>query len=384
MNSKHAMVREIQLFEFYKQRIWPFQRVLVRRHLTPRCEKCFLPETYSPLIHGICGHCRTHGPTRNTLTQKEQDRMQDEMDFLIEAAMGSGSRRYHVLVLFSGGKDSSYLLHRMIERYKGIQILALTVDNTFMSPIAMENVTAIIQQLGIDHMMVRPRAGFMEKMFRYAFTHLNERGCAGTVDQFDGDFFCDVARNIAAQMGIPYILCGLSRDQVAHVLGLDTFLTSRQAEAKKREHVAGIRLADIFDAHELRHWWNGSAWPLEKRPQMLFPFFIWNLSESFIKKRVLALNLMPRGDESPLVTNNSLVPLMGVVDMVRLGYSSFEPEFARMVRDGKTCRKEWLYTFETLEYAARTGRLLGNSIDGVLKRLSLTRTDLGIKGGKND
>lgn len=377
---QHALVGEIKLFEFYKTHIWPFQRRLVQKHLTPRCESCFLPESYSPLENGICQDCRTGEQQVETLTPADQGRMQAEFDSLIKSAMARPDIKYHVLLLFSGGKDSSYLLHEMRNRYKGIRILALTVDNTFMSPVAMENINAIIKNTGVEHIIYRPQARLMEKMFRYAFTHLNEKGCSGTVDQFDGDFFSDAARILAAQMNIPYILCGLSRDQVQNILNLDTFATKPETEAKKREQVAGIPLARIFDRHEMSHWWDGTAWPKEQRPRMLFPFFIWNLEESFIKSRVLDLNLMPRGDESPLITNSTLVPLMGIVDMIEFGYSSFEPEFARMVRLGKSCRKDWLYTFETLEYAARTGRLLGRSIDRILERLSLSKHDLGIKG----
>ena len=384
MSSTSAIVREVKMFEFYKTYIWPLQRSLVKRHLTPRCSRCFLPETCSPLENGICRCCRNHETTPPEPSGEPEEKMQTRFDDLIRSAMAGNQPRYHVLILFSGGKDSSYLMYRMMNRFKGLRILALTVDNTFMSPVAMDNIRDIVKILGVDHMIFRPDQGVMEKMYRYAFTHLNEKGCAGTVDRFDGDFFCDIARNTAAGLGIPYVLCGLSRDQVQRIIGLDTFATSPQEEAKKRENVAGIELSDIFSPAEMGYWWDGPAWPAEKRPLMLFPYYIWNLEEGFIKNEVIRLGLMPRGDESPLITNNRLIPLMGIVDMIQFGYSSFEPEFARMVRCGKAERKDWLYTFETLEYAARTGRLLGNVIDGVLERLSLKRTDLGIKGGHHD
>ncbi|MCP4694884.1 MAG: hypothetical protein GY859_43050, partial [Desulfobacterales bacterium] len=260
----------------------------------------------------------------------------------------------------------------------GARILALTVDNTFMSPVAMENAREIVKRLGVDHMVYRPRAKTMEKMFRYAFTHLDEGGCAGTVDQFDGDFFIDVARNIAAEMNIPLVACGLSRTQVEEILNMNAFATTPAMDAEPRRRVAGVELRTVFNEREMSYWWDGPKWPADRRPRLLFPFYILDLEEEFIKSEVLRLKLTPRGDESPLITNNRLIPLMGVVDMIQLGYSSFEPEFARMVRAGKAERRHWLYSFETLEFAARTGRLLGDSIDEVLQRLSLTKDALGI------
>ncbi|MFZ1982782.1 MAG: hypothetical protein WAU91_00115 [Desulfatitalea sp.] len=384
MPGKEKLIREVRLFEKYIRYVWPIHRRLVRKQLTPRCIRCILPASYAPLEDGMCPHCREEQINPVPPFPKQKERMQAEFDNRMRALITECDRPYHVMLLFSGGKDSSYLLQRMLQTYPGLRILAVTVDNTFMSPVAMENIQEIIRRLGVDHMTMRPRAATMEKMYRYALTHLNAKGCSGTVDQFDGDFFSDLARNLAANLRIPYIVCGLSPAQVENILGLRTYITASEDEARPREVVAGIRLRDLFDAEEMKYWWNGPAWPAEQRPRMLFPFYIWDLDEMFIKQEVLRLGLMPRGDESPLITNHQLIPLMGIVDMVTFGYSSFEPEFAGMVRQGKADRKHWLYSFETLEYAAKTGRFLGAAVDEALARLSLTRQDVGIKGGGHD
>ncbi|MDA8141818.1 MAG: hypothetical protein M0036_24495 [Desulfobacteraceae bacterium] len=382
MSTSEKIVREVRLLEFYIKYIWPVHRRLARKFLSPRCQRCILPETYAPLVDGLCPHCRDEEETEHPPNPETKLRMQNAFDLLMDDLSQRGHRQYHVLLLFSGGKDSTYMLHRLIHDYPGLRILALTIDNTFMSPVAMENIQEIVRRLGVDHMILRPRAATMEKMFRYAITHLNDRGCAGTVDQFDGDFFSDLARNLAAKLEIPFIICGLSPAQVEHILGLSTFITDPQQEAKAREEVAGIRLRDIFDEEEMHYWWDGSMWSAERRPRLIFPLYVWDLSEEFIKQEVLRLGLMPRGDESPLITNHRLIPLLGIVDMLQFGYSTFEPEFARNIRQGKAQRKKWLHTFEIFEYAARTGRFLGSAVDEALARLALTRADVGIKGGR--
>jgi len=315
MDMKETIIREVRMFEFYSKHVWPIHRRLARKYLTPRCRRCILPESYAPLVDGLCPHCREasgrgapQGPTG------DRAQMAQAFDALLREAAADKSRNYHAMMLFSGGKDSSYMLHRLLHAYPELRILAVTVDNTFMSPVAMENIHEIIRRLGVDHMMMRPKAATMEKMYRYAFLHLNEKGCSGTVDQFDGDFFSDLARNLAAELNIPYIICGLSPAQVENILGLHTFITDPDEEAKPREAVAGIRLRDVFDEEEMKYWWNGPAWPAERRPRMVFPLYIWDLEEEFIKSEVLRLGLMPRGDESPLITNHRLIPLMGIVD----------------------------------------------------------------------
>lgn len=381
MSGKEQLIREVRRFEWYIRHVWPIHRRLVRKHLTPRCRSCILPESYAPLENGLCPHCRDDRSIPAPLSTSAKTRMQAEFDRRLRVLPAEKERLYHAMVLFSGGKDSSYMLHRLLQSYPDLRLLAVTVDNTFMSPVAMENVQEIIRRLGVDHMTLRPRAATMEKMYRYALTHLNDKGCAGTVDQFDGDFFSDLARNLAAKLEIPYVMCGLSPAQVENILHLKDYITPAEDEARAREEVAGIRLRDLFDAQEMNYWWNGPAWPAERRPRMLFPFFFWDLDEAFIKREVLRLGLMPRGDESPLITNHQLIPLMGIVDMLTFGYSSFEPEFAGMVRQGKADRRHWLYSFETLEYAAKTGRFLGAAVDEALARLCLTRAEVGIGVG---
>jgi hypothetical protein len=208
--------------------------------------------------------------------------------------------------------------------------------------------------------------------------HLDDGGCSGTVDQFDGDLIHDVARNYAAQHGIPLVASGISRTQVERILGLEAFESPRERERARRETVAGVRLDELLEPDERRFFWDGTRWPEARVPRVIFSFYVWDLDEEEVKAHVVRRGLIADGDQSPIVTNSELVPLMGVVDVLTLGYSSFEPEFARMIRRGKADRTAWLHTFELLEYSAKTGRLLGRSLDDVLERLGLSRAELGI------
>jgi hypothetical protein len=70
--------------------------------------------------------------------------------------------------------------------------------------------------------------------------------------------------------------------------------------------------------------------------------------------------------------------MMIVADYFRLGYASFEPEFANQIREGKADRRFWRNVFEMLEYTTRTGSMLDNEIDWIVAELGLTRTDIGL------
>ena len=78
------------------------------------------------------------------------------------------------------------------------------------------------------------------------------------------------------------------------------------------------------------------------------------------------------------MTNNELIPVIGLIDVAKFGYSTFEPEFAQMIREGKTERRYWLNVFEMLEYSAKTGRFISSTVDQTLAKLGLTRADVGL------
>ena len=69
---------------------------------------------------------------------------------------------------------------------------------------------------------------------------------------------------------------------------------------------------------------------------------------------------------------------MTLVDFARLGHSSFEPEFTRLVREGKAEKRFWRNLFEISEYSARPGRFIRHSVTDVLDALDLSRRDVGL------
>jgi hypothetical protein len=104
----------------------------------------------------------------------------------------------------------------------------------------------------------------------------------------------------------------------------------------------------------------------------------WPYDEEFIRTQVVNLGLIPAGQDNPLATNNDLIPVMLALDISRLGYSAFEPEFAELVRAKKADRHLWLAMFQSLEYLVPRGEFMPRSIADTLTRLGLTPSTLGI------
>jgi len=379
MQGTAQSIRAASMFELYVRTVWPLHRRFVKQRLSKRCAKCAASAAIISLdVNGICALCQK--PTSNTSASPSQVAQETTaVAEILRAHQGQGQGAYDALVAYSGGKDSSYLIRRIQTEFSGLRLLAFTMDNGFMSPVAKENIEELLPKLGVDHLFIRPRREFYVSLFRYCLTHLNKEGGYGTVDFSDGEFMLDSARELAAERRIPLILCGYSRYQVQNGLRLHGFESPRERELCDRVDTAGLSLADIFpDEIDRKRWWQASRHPPEAVARLLFPLYAWNLEESEIKNQVTAWGLLRKTAQSPIVTNHRLIPLLGVVDVHQLGYSSFEIELCRMVREGKADRREWQRVFELLEHSAKTGLFVRTLVLDSLAELGLTPADVRV------
>lgn len=377
--TKEEIIKSAKGFEFYVSKIWPIHRTLVKSKLAKRCLRCAASEHMIPLGEDqVCQECKSNTTNQN---ETDFDTSADLKSFneVLDMTQGTGKGQYDALVPYSGGKDSSYLIRRIQEEFPKLRILAYTVDNSFMSPVAKENIENLLPKLNVDHLFVRPAEDFYKKLFSYGITHLNEDGGYGTVDFSDGEFMLDVARSIAAEKKIPIILCGYSKYQVINGLKFKSFEYPRELEANDRTHVAGMPLSEFHNENEIKLWWHGSQYDESERPRLLFPLYCWDLEEETILKEVRRMGLIQEKAVSPIVTNHLFIPIIGVVDVHKLGYSSYEHEFCRMIRDGKADLVHWRNTFEFLEYTSRSGMFVKNICVEMLERVGLTLDDVGIK-----
>lgn len=380
-----ARASEIDAFMHFLRNEWPAISASVADRLAPRCQKCLLSSKAAKLVDGTCEHCHSYSDDPAEAGEANLEAMRRQIDDLLSAAQGAGSKQHDALLLFSGGKDSAYLLHRLQSDYPKLRLLAVTVDNGFFSSVAMDNALRILDRIPVDHMVVRPAAGLFRKTFRHAFLNTRSGGCYATVDRMDGDLAFDIGRNLAADHNIPLMIAGLSPAQVERILGLTSFESPREQECSNRTESAGFRLSDIYNASEMRHWWNGADRPAEQIPRVIYPFHAWRYDEQFVCEEVIRLGLIEPKKDNPLATNNHTIPLMLAVDVCRLGYSSFEPEFAELVRSGKADRNAWLAMFQALEYLAKEGRFLPDCLSDTLHRLELSHADLGLpRSGRED
>ena len=253
----------------------------------------------------------------------------------LQSFAGKG-KRYDALLLLSGGKDSIYILNRCRLEFPELRLLCLTVHNGFMSPVAVDNAQLVAAKLGVDLLIDRSHWNSFAANLRAAFLDIGGSGASEVVDFADGSQTFDIGRQTARDFEIPIMLVGFSWVQMEHI-------------------------AKVKNSFEL---------PEDAPPSLICPLAAWRTDEQEIRQYCLDEELIKKGKDSPMVTNSELVMPMAAVDFLNLGYCSFEPEFAQLVREGRTDRKLWLNIFQQLEHGVHSGMLVKQA-NKILKKLNL-------------
>ncbi len=167
------------------------------------CSKCGLPSNYPTADfdeNDVCGFCRNY----ESYEKKVEKYFETEDKFLkIFQKTKPHNGTHDCIMLYSGGKDSTYALGRLVEM--GLRVLTFTLDNGYISDNAKENITRITNVLKVDHIF--GSTPHMNEIFVDSLkTHCNVcNGCFKTI--------YNLSLKIAFEKNIPIIVTGLSRGQ---------------------------------------------------------------------------------------------------------------------------------------------------------------------------
>lgn len=194
------------------QNLSPEERLL--EYPTPelrRCTKCILPETM-PFIHfdadGVCNYCH-HYKLRNVPKPKEQ---------LFELV--KPYRRQNALdciVPFSGGRDSCYGLHLIVNELK-MNPVTYTYDWGMISDLGRRNISRMCSQLGVENIIIaadisKKRQNIAKNLKAWLkHPHL---GMISILTAGDKHFFRHV-ETVKKQTGISLNLWGVNPLEVTH------------------------------------------------------------------------------------------------------------------------------------------------------------------------
>jgi len=129
------------------------------------CTRCVLSSSFPRLTfddRGVCSICREYDRWTNGWKYKipKQKKILDK----ICARAKSKHNEFDALVPYSGGKDSSYVLY-VAKKELGLNCLAYTADNGYLSEHAKGNIDKTCRKLGVEHVYYRFNTKLMNRLY---------------------------------------------------------------------------------------------------------------------------------------------------------------------------------------------------------------------------
>ncbi len=183
--------------------------VQFERHLEDseiaHCITCGLPSNYPDVSFneaGVCSLCTDFDLFRDEVFH--YFKTLDDLQVIVADAKEGRKGEYDCMMLYSGGKDSTYVLSQLIEM--DLKVLAFSLDNGYISPEAIENVRRITDHLGVD--LVFGKTPHMNAIFADSLERFSNvcQGCYKAI--------YTLSMKLAREKGIKYIFTGLSRGQL--------------------------------------------------------------------------------------------------------------------------------------------------------------------------
>lgn len=182
-----------------------------RKYDLRRCTKCLLTETM-PYISfdaaGVCNYCRNYKP-------RNKPRPKEELFKLVEPYRRTAGN--DCIVPFSGGRDSCYGLHLIVNELK-MRPITYTYDWGMVTDLGRRNISRMCAELGVENIIVADdiakKREHIAKNLR-AWLKSPHLGMISILTAGDKHFFRHI-ETIKAQTGISLNLWGINPLEVTH------------------------------------------------------------------------------------------------------------------------------------------------------------------------
>lgn len=126
-----------------------------------KCSVCLLPQTHETITFNEKGICSVCGNLEKKLKVSWESR-RAELDTLI-AEKRSLNKDYDCVIPFSGGKDSTFSLHFVVNELN-LKPLVTSFDHGFYRPKILENRNKVLKKLGVDFVSFTPNWKLVRKL----------------------------------------------------------------------------------------------------------------------------------------------------------------------------------------------------------------------------
>lgn len=349
-----------------------------------RCARCALPEAFPGVKfdnNQICNYCYYYD------IQKEREMevkkiIEKEVIDLINASKNQ-KNNYDCIVAYSGGKDSTFLLYYLKEKFN-LKILAHTLDNGFISKTTLKNIKIITKNLSIDHQFTKPNFEMMRSIFNTALSHqipypkeilsMMSSCCSTCIGIVLG-----TSINLALKLDIPLLVIGLTPGQYP-AISLENFFKVKSfmffSEGVYKDDPVDI-LKIIRDPINEEFGDRAEQLLIKSQylnnkinmPKVIFPFHaLCDYNEKEILETIKTIGWERPEDTDSCSTNCRLNSVAIYAHVKKYNYHPYVGEMSVLVREGKM-------TYEELLEAEKLDKNL-DTIKQVMKQLKIKKEDI--------
>jgi glucosamine--fructose-6-phosphate aminotransferase (isomerizing) len=185
--------------------------LIFEEHKLKRCSKCILPETM-PFISfddkGVCNYC-------NNYVLRNIPKPKDELFTLVEKYRRNNETE--CIVPFSGGRDSCYGLHLIVNELK-MKPVTYTYDWGMVTDLGRRNISRMCAELGVENIIIADDISKKRRnisMNLAAWLRAPDLGMISILTAGDKHFFKHV-ETVKKETGISLNLWGVNPLEVTH------------------------------------------------------------------------------------------------------------------------------------------------------------------------
>jgi len=320
-----------------------------------RCTKCVLPETM-PFItfdsDGVCNYCKNYR-LRNVPRPREE-----LFDLVKQYRRKEGN---DCIVPFSGGRDSCYSLHLIVNELK-MKPVTYTYDWGMVTDLGRRNISRMCAEFGVENIIV---AADITKKRKYIRMNLNawlkspHLGMVSILTAGDKHFFRHV-ETIKKQTGINLNLWGVNPLEVTHFkagfLGVPPDFEEKRVYshgALKQMRYQYLRFKAMLDSPG---YFNESLWDTvsgefyrssKKKNDYFHVFDYWRWDEDLVDK-TLALYDWEKAPDTTTTwrIGDGTAAFYNYIYYIVAGFSEHDTFRSNQIREGQLTREEALVLIE--------------------------------------
>jgi len=321
-----------------------------------RCTKCVLPETM-PYIkfdeHGVCNYCNNY-KLRNVPKPKE------ELFKLVESYRRTSGNE--CIVPFSGGRDSCYSLHLIVEELK-MKPVTYTYDWGMVTDLGRRNISRMCAQLGVENIIVADditkKRKYIEMNLR-AWLKSPHLGMISILTAGDKHFFRHV-ETIKKQTGINLNLWGVNPLEITHFkagfLGVPPYFEEEHVYshgAMKQLRYQKLRFKAMLDSPG---YFNRSLWDtlsgeyfrsFTNKKDYFHVFDYWRWDEEIVNKTLLGIYDWEKAPDTNTTwrIGDGTAAFYNYIYFLVAGFTEHDTFRSNQIREGQISREEALRLIE--------------------------------------